>query len=148
LAGSITVALYSSTTGSPPAPLSQIAVLGTLSDTSLTSSPAVYDFPVPDIPLAAGTRYWIMVSTSSDSIALWAWGADAGTGVTAEYFTNETGVHPNSGLPYLMEVTVLPGVSVTPTPPSLILVLIGLGGIAFYFGMRRLAPRVLTLGRL
>lgn len=145
--GSITVALYSSTTGNPPAPSSQIAVLGTLSDTSLTGSTAVYDFPVPNIPLAAGTRYWIVVSSSNDSIAYWAWGADAGTGVTTEYFFNYGAVHPNSGGPYLMEATVGAPVPLAPVPPSLMLVLIGLGGIGFYFAMRRFAPRVLTLGR-
>jgi hypothetical protein len=145
--GSITVALYSSTAGNPPAPLSQIAVLGTLNDTSLTSSPTVYDFPVPNIPLAAGTRYWIRLSTSNSNIAYWAWGPDAGTGVTTEYFYNGTGAHPNSGEPFLMEVTVGPAVSLAPVPPSLMLVLIGLGGIGFYFAMRRFAPRVLTLGR-
>jgi hypothetical protein len=147
--GSITVALWSSTTGGTPAPLSQIAVLGTLNDTSLTDVPTAYDFPVSGgITLAAGTRYWIIVSTANTSIAYWAYGADAGIGVTTEYWSDHDGSHPNTGEPYLMEVTVLPSGSATPVPPSLMLVLLGLGGIAFYVGMRRFASRVSTMGRL
>src|ERR1019366_10083937 len=47
--------------GNNPAPIS---------DTSLTGTPANYDFPVSPIALAPG-RYWVGISTSDNSTAAW-----------------------------------------------------------------------------
>jgi hypothetical protein len=72
-----------------PAPSSG-TLIGTLADSSLTSSPSVYDFPVPSISLAPNTTYWIQVSGSNSAAAAkWYYEFDAsGIGVAGEQFAN------------------------------------------------------------
>jgi hypothetical protein len=141
--GSITVTLMSSTTTNPPTPAAAIAVLGTLSDTSLTGAPALYDFaPSGTIGLAANTRYWIVATTANLSIARVNFSlTNAGTGVPGEFFTN--GSFPsdsNTDGPYVGLVVVspptIPGV---PVPPSVILMLIGLACVGFFAASRKFA---------
>jgi hypothetical protein len=94
-AGSITIGLYADSGTSPGALLTVIA---TRIDSQLTISPVDYNFPLlTPFALAAGTRYWIGMSTSNDSLAGWGYTGDmSGIGVASEYGADNTfGVVPN-----------------------------------------------------
>lgn len=94
-AGSITIGLYADSATSPGALL---AVIGTRDDNQLTTSPVDYDIPLlTPFALAAGTRYWIGMSTSNHSLAGWGYTGDvSGIGVASEYGADNTsGVVPN-----------------------------------------------------
>ncbi len=138
-AGSITVALYSNAGGNPG---SLIGPIGTLSDSALTASPAQYDFPLSSpIPLAAHTRYWVGVTTSTTSQGGWDWSSSgAGTEISSEFFWVDGGPAIANGTnPYIMQVNVSENAapSPTPAPASLLLMLtaVGLGGL--YLARRR-----------
>ncbi len=83
--GSVTVTLYS---GSGSAPVTQLAMLGTISDATLSTSGSLITLNVPaGITLAADTRYWIEVTGSSGSGAEYGYEAgDTGTGASGEYY--------------------------------------------------------------
>jgi len=105
--GSFSVSLWSDDgSGSPGTFLSQI---GALNDTALPSSPTLLDFnpATSSSILTANTRYWIHVSSASDTQALWSYSADdQGSGVAGEYFANDAGVFDVTYGPYMMRVTV------------------------------------------
>lgn len=107
--GTITVTLNSDT-GSGPG--SAIATLATVSDSSLSSTlTGRLDLSsLPQVSLAAGTRYWIEVTASAGSDAQFTFGsANGGTGVSGEYFYTAGAMTANSAsTPYLMEVDEVP----------------------------------------
>jgi hypothetical protein len=141
----ITVSLYSDSSTSPGTLLVTSAT--TLLDTSLGDDPAQFTFPF-SYPLAANTRYWIVISSPGEnSVAEWweTFNSGAGTETATEYEEFDGTVYPNfvSGDPeddeaYLMQVNGDPGTPPpTPAPASVTLVLIGLGGAAWYFRRRK-----------
>jgi hypothetical protein len=127
-----TAALFSNNVNNTPG--LQIQALGTLSDSNDPSTATAVDIPVsPSVKLAANTRYWIGLSTASDSDTQWATTqSTAGTGnISNEYScvyeqtgnqpTAVTGPKPrgyqlvcssNATDPFLMQVTAS---STTPT---------------------------------
>jgi hypothetical protein len=120
--GSITVYLLSDSGTSPG---STIATLGTLLDSAVGASLAVYDFTT-DIVLAADTRYWIEVVAANGSQTQWSWSQDlTGTGVANEYFSNVNGVWANNPLGgYQMEIADNPSPPV-PEPAGWTVLLVG-----------------------
>ena len=130
--GSITVSLLSDVSTSPGAVLTTI---GTLADSSLSVTPTVVDFPT-SFNLTANTRYWVELSSTNGSSALWSWSFDlSGVGVAGEFYSNSAGVFANSGGPYQMEV--ITGTSSVPEPATLALLGIGIAGIAGHRWRRR-----------
>jgi hypothetical protein len=118
--GSIIVTLDGDNSTSPG---STLETIGTINDSSLTSSLADYTLTT-DFALSADTRYWIELA-SADSSANWSWSNDiSGTGVAGEFYANQTGVFPNSGGPYQMDVEA--NASATPEPSTLLLLGSGL----------------------
>jgi hypothetical protein len=132
--GTITVDLRSDNSTSPGA---VIATIGTLSDSLLSTSASVFDFPVTPITLTANTRYWIQISTDP-STAVWWWSSDtSGIGVAGEFFSNANGVWPNDDGPYQMQVS---GNSTVPEPGAIIVwSLLGALGITLGWWRRRKA---------
>ena len=134
---------------SGPAPGSFIATLGTIAESSVTSDADIYDFPVLNGPaLTPSTRYWIVVSDSNGSSTVSMTGelGTVGTGVSGEYsgsalFSQFQVVRSNVDVSsaHIGSVTVLPSISPTPAPSSLIAALIGLAFLAFYASRQRFA---------
>lgn len=126
--GSISVDLFSDNSTSPGTLLQNI---GSLSDSSLTSSLSVFDFSLGlSYALAANTRYWIVVS-STDSSAQWGWSLDnSALGVAGEYFSNVNGVFPNTDGPYQMQLGS--GGSTVPEPGTMLLLGLGLALLAAF----------------
>src|ERR1039457_4066821 len=115
----VTIALYSNNVLRPGTLLAQ---LGTVPDSSLPSSGAYqnFDIPVnPPVPLTANTRYWILITSSNNSVAAWAWTPDVtGIGSANEYTFFQEGVYPNVGAsdgPYQLRVTAAPPATPLPT---------------------------------
>lgn len=133
--GSFTVSLLSDSSTSPG---SVLAVLGTLPDSALTGSLAIYDFPFSPISLSASTRYWIQLSTSDGSSAQWSWSGDiSGPGVSGEFFANANGVFANTSGPYQMQV-----LAAVPEPTTWALIGIGtIGAGAYAWRKKRLATK-------
>ena len=118
-----------------------LASLGTILDSALTGSPAIYTLSGLSEPLTANARYWIELSTSDQSSAEWWWTTNTtGTGVLGEYWLNNYsgGVIPNAGgsgfiaSPYEMRVLA----STVPLPAALPLFASGLGAMGL-LGWRR-----------
>jgi hypothetical protein len=138
----LTVDLYADAATSPGTMLAQI---GTLSDTALSSSLTVFDFPLAEpYELAPGTRYWILLNTTDGSSASWAWSLDqTAVGVAGQFFGHDATVTSDAEGPYQMEVSG----SNVPEPSTLLLALIG-GGIllARYGGARFSVPLPASAG--
>jgi hypothetical protein len=117
-------------------PLTLLDAIATVSDNSLSTSLANYDFSlaVPQT-LTANTRYWIIASSSNGSGTLWSYTADlSGAGVAGEFDVDRFGgLGPTSNEPFQMEVT---GTTV-PQPSSLSMMSIGLAGLLFGVIRRR-----------
>ena len=103
--GTVTAYLYSDAGGSGPG--TQLATLGTLSDSSLTSAASLADFPISStINLSAGTRYWVVLADSSNSGAFVEYGTnDSGTGVASEFAWDGGAPFSNSGGADIAQVT-------------------------------------------
>jgi len=123
-------------------PGSVIAQLGSINDSSLTSSFTVQDVSgFAPVALNAGTRYWIELS-STNSSAFWAYTYDImGPGVAGEFFANSAAVFPNYDGPYQMQVNT--GAVPIPEPTAFALAMIGIGTLV---ALRRPAFRRLNRG--
>jgi hypothetical protein len=135
--GSITVSLLSDNATKPGTPLTPI---GTLSDTSISTSLANYDFPLAtSISLAANTRYWIELSSTNNSNAFWAFSGDTtGTGVAGQFYAIGSNVIANNGNdPFQMEVSATPAVSAVPEPATFWLLGASLAGLMGRCWLRR-----------
>jgi uncharacterized protein (TIGR03437 family) len=115
----VTIALYSNNVLRPG---TLVAQLGTVLDSSLPASGALqnFDIPVnPPVPLTANTRYWILVTSSNNSVAGFAWTTDvSGIGSANEYTFFNEGVFPNVGVsdgPYQLRITAAPPATPVPT---------------------------------
>jgi len=99
----ITVGLYADSGTSPS---TQLAVLGTIDDSTLSMPPSLVDVGLVSNPvLSSDTRYWIGLSTTGASV--WEWSFDtSGTGVAGEFFGNENSDFPNSDGPYQMAIAL------------------------------------------
>jgi PEP-CTERM motif len=118
--GSTTFSLYSDNSQTPG---TLISVLGTISDSSLTSSAAIYTISGLNIALDATTRYWILASATGN--AAWWSAADAsGTGTAGEFLAANQ-IFPDSFGPLNMRV-IGEVSSETPEPGSLALMGTGL----------------------
>ena len=128
---SLTVGLYGDNATSPGTLLTQI---GSLSDTSLSGTLTVFDFPLASsYALAPNTRYWVVLNTNNGSSAYWAWSSDqTAIGVAGEYLGHGTNVFSNTGGPYQMRLSDLS----VPEPSTLLLALI-CGGV--FVARRRIA---------
>jgi hypothetical protein len=130
--GAIDIGLYSDDDTSPG---TEIALLGTLDDSSLTTSPEIYDISLASVPpedliLSPNSRYWIGLSNDPDDEAQtsagWAWSSDiSGQGVASEYYA----------LVYPSTLTVNPNtfeggyqmlIATSPEPGTVVQVLSGL----------------------
>jgi hypothetical protein len=110
-------------------PGSLIEHLGTISDSSLPmGSLAVVDFAnFTPVALAANTRYWIELSSTDFSSAVWSFSDDiSGPGVAGEFFSNDHGVMPDTLSPFQMRVNTISSSSV-PEPSTLTLGVLGIG---------------------
>jgi len=144
--GTLTVALYNSGPNyfNLPAPSTLLTTIGTLSDSSLTTSFANYRFQLSSAyTLAANTQYWIVLSETAKP-AKWAISYDVGsdtTGLSGQYYTfggssNLDGPSPNGA--FQMDVIDSPqAVAAVPEPSSFAVVVvgsaIGLAGFAVRF---------------
>ena len=120
--GGVDVGLYADNS---TAPGELIAVLGIVSDSALSDTPAIYDITLTAFPLLTDdTLYW--VGLSGTTTAEWAYDYnDSGIGVAGEFFANQIGVFSNNNDPYQMSVSE--GGSVAPEPSSSILIVVGVG---------------------
>ncbi|MDE3198619.1 MAG: PEP-CTERM sorting domain-containing protein [Acidobacteriota bacterium] len=126
--GATTFSLYSDNLETPG---TQIATLGTIGDSSPTTTPESYTISNLDIALTANTRYWILASATGN--ALWWSAADSsGTGTAGE-FVAANQIFPDSVGLFNMRVAG----AVTPEPGTLVLVGSGLALALF----RRIRPR-------
>jgi hypothetical protein len=133
-------------------PGSILATLGTEPDSAITTTQGVdvtgtvADFPVgPPIHLNASTRYWICLATSAGSKAGWVF---TGNNASSQNEFVDTIGQPSvsnsfgDGFAQSFKVTgtVAAGPPAAPAPPTLMLGLAGLAGIALYAARRKFSP--------
>ena len=116
-------------------PGSWMSLLGTISDSSLTTTPANYDFPVSPLALSPG-RYWIGISSFDNSTAAWGVTYDtSGAGVMNEYFGDPNPndkYFPNVGSNYSVALKMDVNGADVPEPSTILLGAIGLAMLAAY----------------
>ncbi len=99
--GTVTVSLYSDSDGQPGQLLDTV---GTIRDSALSTSGSLVDLPAPLLgapQLTAGTEYWIVVSSSATSGALWFFdSSDAGYGAYGQSYEDRGAVHADAQGPY------------------------------------------------
>lgn len=116
--GGLQVALYTST--GTPSPDSLVAVLGGISDSSITSAGSYSLSLVSQPVLSPNTRYWVgLVDPFSAGTISWGYAAaNTGVGVSGEYWLDKNqGVTlngPGANTPYSMTITV----SAVPEPSA------------------------------
>ena len=132
--GNFIVSLLSDA-GGATSPGSFLTVLGSMSDSQLSSSLQNYDFALSTpYQLSPNTRYWIQISSGSggDTSAEWSYSSNAsGTGITGEYFANSGGSYSISDpdyTPYQMAVFTS-AAPVVPEPSAIVLAAIGVVGL-------------------
>jgi len=144
-AGSTSIGIYSNNAAaSPPMPGSLLATIGTVSDSSLSGTASVWSVSLASpLSVAAGTRYWVGLSTNDNANGGWSYATTSnGTGVAGEYLSNSTGTFSNVGNgPYQMKVSVA-----VPEPSLPVMALVGLacGSVAM---CRRRGVVVMPLGQ-
>jgi hypothetical protein len=118
--GAVDVGLYANNSTTPG---ELIEILGSVDDNALSNTPAIYDITLTAYPLLTDdTLYWI--GLSGTTTAEWYYDYDTdGTGVGAEFFSNQIGVFSDDDDPYQMSVTG--GVSAAPEPSSIFLIAAG-----------------------
>jgi hypothetical protein len=124
--GSVTVTLRSDSATSPDAVLD---TLGTIPDSSLTSSNSFVDFSsFGTITLAASTRYWIEIADSVGTSSIsWQYATgNGGLGAGNEFYFYGGNVLPDTYGGYLMAVTG----SEAPEPANAGIAFVGLGILA------------------
>jgi hypothetical protein len=135
--GTFQISLLSDASTSPGATL---AASANLPDSNLSTGFTLQtvDFGTS---LAANTRYWIQLSSTSTTGLGWSYTNDfSGTGVANEFWYDE-GVNPNSGGPYQMEVST--SAAATPEPSTWAMLLVGFAGLG-YAGYSRSRKRRLA----
>ena len=126
--GSFQVGHYADDSGTPGAEIG--SALATVSDSALSTTPAIYDITL-SMTVNADTVYWIGLSgTTTD--AEWYFDSDAsGIGVEGESFSNAGGPHSDVGGPYQMQGTTQgTSASATPEPASAFLIVAGASVLA------------------
>lgn len=122
--GSLTVSLLAD---NGTAPGSLVGVIGSLADSALSFTATDFSFVLatPWV-LAQNARYWIQVSSTSDSSAAWSYSSDiSGAGVATEYHANAYLVYDNaSSSPYQLQVN-----GTVPEPATAWLLSLGLMGL-------------------
>jgi hypothetical protein len=134
--GSFTVSLFSNTAANAPG--SSLNKIGTIADSSLTTSASVVDLPLTTpILLSAGTRYWIVLSGTTGSGNWFYTTVNSGTGVANEYNYFQGASSANTVFtPYQMQINV----TAVPEPASFVLLLAGVVGIAAAIRLVRVEP--------
>jgi hypothetical protein len=125
--GSVTMTLLSNAAGTAPGTV--LDTIGTLSDSSVTSTLADYTFTLSSpYTLAPDTTYWIELTSDNGSIIFWSYSFDtSGPGVGDQYYIDVLGVEPNWDGPYQMAVN---GNSAqVPEPGMLLMLAAGIGAI-------------------
>ena len=116
--GSISVDLYADSGSNTVGAF--VSNLGTVADSSLSSSGNLVSLVVSDFVLDASSRYWIGL-TGTNTSADWSWTTDtSGTGVDGESYANMFGTFQNdSNSAYQMELEE--SMVVSPEPGTLLL---------------------------
>ncbi|HEY1863019.1 MAG TPA: choice-of-anchor R domain-containing protein [Roseiarcus sp.] len=129
--GSFTVSLLNDNSTQPG---STIAT-DTIADSTLSTSLSIVSAPFSSIALAANTRYWIELSTTTGSLE-WSYSAiNDGIGVGNEYNFYAGSVSANNSFtPYQMSIGTA---SAAPEPSTWALMLAGFGGLGFVRRYRR-----------
>jgi len=129
--GMLDIALYSDSANAPGSLLESI---GTIDDSSLTATPAIYDFPVSPITLAPG-EYWFGItsagSPTDNSDAAWVMTNDLSGGVGSQYYYeswDHTLSNSKIGLALKMDVSGYDA----PEPSTILFGAIGLAMLAAY----------------
>jgi hypothetical protein len=120
--GSFQVGLYTDNLGTPGAEIG--AALATVSDSSLSTTPAVYDIAL-SVPVNADTVYWIGLSGTTTDAEWYYDSDDSGIGVEGESYSNVSGLNSDVDGAYQMQVT-----TATPEPASIFLIVAGAGVLA------------------
>ena len=121
--GSFTVSLLSDSSIHPGATIAT----DTFHDAVLSTSLSTLSAPFSSIALAADTRYWIELSTSTGSLEWSFTGANDGIGVANEYNFYAGSVSANQSFtPYQMRIG-----SAVPEPSTWALMLAGFAGLGF-----------------
>ena len=125
--GSFGVGLYADNSGTPGTEIGP--ALATVSDSALSTTPAIYDIAL-SVPLDADTVYWIGLSGATTDAEWYYDSDDSGIGVAGESFFNASGV-PNSDSSgaYQMQVTTQ-ATTATPEPASILLIAAGASVLA------------------
>jgi hypothetical protein len=101
--GTVTVSLYSDDGGQPGQSLD---LLGTIRDSGIGTGASLVDLHAPlGVELTAGTEYWIVVSDSASSGAVWLIdSSDGGYGAYGQSYVDESSVHSNTQGAYIATV--------------------------------------------
>lgn len=127
--GMITVTLNGDSGTSPG---TSLYMLGTVNDSSLTTTNSEYDLSVSGVTLAANSRYWIELTDNIGTSSMrWEYAIDnSGIGAANEFYFYGGNVFPDADGGYIMALTGTSGVSAIPEPATFAVTLVGLGLVA------------------